>query len=297
VRALLLALALTSLALPATAAAEEAPFVDWSSWLTATPGSFEPSSEDDCVAGRLPCVDRVIRTMTKRFDGHAESCDHDAMFALTYLRTTEEYRRATTTPGFFSDPAFVNHEDVVFARYYFEAYDRWHAGRHSEVPEAWRVALDAADRRSVSGSGNMLLGINAHINRDLPYVLAGIGLVKPDGTSRKPDHDKVNEFLNRVPPVLIPELARRFDPTVDDSNLPGWLDDMLTFQAFPAMREAAWRNAERLVNAKTAAERALVEQSIEESAASTAQAIRTATAYGPLSGGSAARDAYCAQNG
>jgi hypothetical protein len=295
-RAALLALAVALLALPASAAAEETPFVDWSSWLPPTPGTFAPSSEDDCRAGRLSCVDKVIRSMTKRFDAHAESCDHDAMFALTYLRTTEEYRRATTTPGFFSDPSFVNHEDAVFARYYFDAYADWHDGRRSEVPEAWGVALDAADRKSVSGSGNMLLGINAHINRDLPYVLAGIGLVKPDGSSRKPDHDRVNEFLNRVSETLLPELARRFDPTVDDRNLPGWLDDMLTFQSFPAMREEAWRNAERLVNAKTALERALVEDSIEKAATNTAHAIRTATAYPPLSGGSASRDAYCAQH-
>ena len=97
-------------------------------------------------------------------------------------------------------------------------------------------------------------------------------------------------------PTLYPELARRFDPSADDADLPGWLDDMATFQAFPAMREAAWRNAERLVNAQTPLQRRLVEDSIERTAALTAQSIRAATAYAPLSGGSAARDAYCSQH-
>jgi hypothetical protein len=37
----------------------------------------------------------------------------------------------------------------------------------------------------VTGSGDLLLGISAHVNRDLPFVLASLGLVAPDGTSRK----------------------------------------------------------------------------------------------------------------
>ncbi len=253
-----------------------------------------PSSPDDCRAGRLQCVDKVIREMTRRFDGLAGVCDNNAIFSLTYLRTTEEYQRAASTAGFFADPAFVTHEDAVFARFYFDPYDAWAAGRRSQVPQAWLIAFDAARNHEVSASGNLLLGLNAHINRDLPYVLSGIGLRAPDGSSRKPDHDKVNEFLNRVADTLYPEIARRFDPTIDDADLPGTYDDLLTFQAIPAMREAAWRNAERLVNARTSAERAIVAQSIDASAAAEALAITAATAYPPLLGGSAARDAFCA---
>ncbi len=283
---------LLALAVPATAAAEDPPFVDYTSLLLPALGTYDPTSEDDCVAGRFQCVDKVIREMTRRFDKLAESCDHDLMFSVTYLRTTEEYLRAATTPGFFQDPTFVNHEDAVFANYYFRPFDAWHAGRTSEVPKAWRIAFDAAEKKTVTGSGDLLLGVNAHINRDLPYVLAGIGLVKPDGTSRKSDHDKVNEFLNRVGDDLYREIVRRFDPTIDDGNLPTWLDDMLTFQAFPVMRENAWRNAERLVAARTSSERALVEASIEENAAVTARAIVAATAADAPT--TAARDGYCA---
>ena len=76
----------------------------------------------------------------------------------------------------------------------------------------------------MTAAGNLSLGINAHIQRDLPFVLAGIGLVKPDGSSRKPDHDRVNVFLNRVTDDLYAEIARRFDPTIDDADLPGAAD-------------------------------------------------------------------------
>lgn len=290
--ALLVCSLAVGLAAPAVAAAGDPPFVGVTQFLPPLPGTYSPSSDDACRSGALSCVDAVIGEMTRRFDAEAASCDHDALFALTYLRTTEEYRRAVTTPGFFADPSFVNHEDAVFAGYYFRAHDAWHAGRGADVPGAWRVALDAADRGSVSGLGDMLLGINAHINRDLPYVLEAIGLVRPDGTSRKPDHDKVNVFLNRVTAGLYPELARRFDPTADDLDLPGRLDDMATFQAFPAMREAAWRNAERLAAARTPLGRMLVESSIEAAATTTARAIALATTVLPSQ--RSARNAFCA---
>jgi hypothetical protein len=234
--------------------------------------------------------------MQRRFARLATACDHDAIFSLTYLRTTEEYRRTINDPTFFEDTRFVNHEDAVFARYYFEAYDNWDAGRRAAVPQAWAIAFGAADQRAVSAAGNLALGINAHVQRDLPFVLASIGMVKPDGSGRKPDHDRVNEFLNRVADELYPEIARRFDPTIDDGELPGTADNLAAFQIIPTWREIAWRNAERLVAAPSVQARAQVAADIEAYAASQAQTLRSAYQYGPL-GSSAARDAYCATHG
>ena len=274
------------------ARAEDPPYVGWSALLPGMTMEFEPSSENDCTAGRTRCVDAVIREMQRRFEPLAESCDHDSIFALAYLRTTEEYRRTIEDPTFFEDTAFVNHEDVVFARLYFDAFDAWHSSRREAVPPAWAIAFQAAADQSMPASGNLSLGINAHVQRDLPFALAAIGLVKPDGSSRKPDHDRVNEFLNRVTDDLYAEIARRFDPTIDDGDLPGTADDAALFQIIPTWREIAWRNAERLVSANSDEERAEVAASIEGYAASQAETIRLAQGYGPVQS-SAARDAYC----
>jgi len=274
------------------ARAEDPPFVGWPALLPGLTTEFDPSSENDCTAGRPRCVDAVIREMRRRFDPLAQSCDHDSIFALAYLRTTEEYRRTIEDPTFFEDTAFVNHEDVVFARLYFDAFDAWHRSRRGDVPPAWAIAFQAAADRSVPASGDLELGINAHVQRDLPFALAAIGLVKPDGSSRKPDHNRVNEFLNRVTDDLYAEIARRFDPTIDDADAPGTADDAALFQIIPGWREIAWRNAERLVSATSDEERAEVAASIEEYAASQAETIRLASGYGPLRN-SAARDAYC----
>jgi hypothetical protein len=288
-------LAMAVLAPPATA--EDPLFVDWTTMLPSFTTQYDPSSANDCTAGRFTCVDKTIREMERRFDPLAAACDHNAVFALSYLRTTQVYEEAASEPGFFDDPYFVNHEDAVFARYYFDAYDAWAAGRSADVPGAWKVALNAAQARAVSGTGNLFLGMNAHVNRDLPFVLADIGLVAPDGTSRKPDHDQVNVFLNRVIDPLLAEEAARFDPAMDDAGaLPLMLGYTSTFQMLAAWREDAWRNAERLVNAPDAASRAAVAASIESAATLMASTIKTATSYlWPLQT-SASRDAYCMAN-
>ena len=285
--------AAVALALPAAAAGEDAPFVGWSALLPGLSFPYDPASPDDCSAGRVRCVDKTIREMTGRFDALASTCDHNAIFSLTYLRVTEEYRRTIEAP-FFDDTPFVNYEDTLFAHYYFAALDAWDGGRIEQVPPAWRVAFDAAKRSKVSATGDLLLGINGHVQRDLPLVLYAIGLVRPDGTSRKADHDRVNIILNRVTDDVIAEIARRFDPAVDDTDLPTSLDGTALFQIIAAWREKAWRSAELLAAAPTPAARDLVVSQIEQDAATEARLIVASTAYLPLVQNSAARDAFCA---
>lgn len=278
-----LGLALT-LVWPVGSAFADPPFVPWSALLPGLTTSYEPSSANDCQAGRLHCVDAVIREMTRRFDELDATCDHATLFALTYLRTTEEYERAVVEPGFFGDPAFINHQDANFARQYFDAWDAYHSGNPSGAPKAWQLAFRASETKQVNGTGSILLGMSAHVNRDLPFVLAAIGLVKPDGTSRKPDHDKVNEFLNRVVEPLFDEAAARYDPLVDDTQLDGTqLDEAALLQLLVGWREQAWRSAEALVSAPTPAARALVEMQIEQAAAVEANLVLVATAYTSLS--------------
>ncbi|MGH2956653.1 MAG: DUF5995 family protein [Solirubrobacterales bacterium] len=286
--------AAASAAIAAPARAENVVLPNWPSVLPAAPGTpagTVPLGWDSCPRGQVSCVRRVIREMTKRWRPIDQSCDHRAVFALTYLRTTEEFLRTIEgDSASFADPAWVNHLDAVFAELYFRAYDSWEAG--GAVPEAWRIAFETAASDDEQGIGDLMLGMNAHINRDLPYALAHVGLLDGDGAARKADHDRVNEFLDRVIDPLQIELARLYDPifALTDGE-PSPLDEVGALAAVRGFRENAWRNAERLVRADTAAERALVSQSIEAEAALGARTIQLGNAfpgYGP------SRDAHCA---
>lgn len=270
------------------------PYVPWSSYLPGWTDEYVPSSENDCVAGRNSCLKATLREMSRIADSAAGSCGHDAVFARAYLRMTQLYGHTREIPGYYEDVRAVNHLDAVFAKYYFDAYDNWKSGNRSAVPGSWLVALDAAKNRRVTGAGDLLLGMNAHINRDLAFVLAGTGLVSPQGTSYKRDFDAVEQWLYDATAPLMAEFAARFDPTVDDTSDPLGLGNWTLFQIVSAWRENAWRNAELLVSAPTPAARALVAATIETEANAAAQSLLLLQSYTPPFTTTHARDAYCA---
>ena len=136
--------------------------------------------------------------------------------------------------------------------------------------------------------------MNAHINRDLPYVMAAVGLVAPDGSSRKADYDAVEAWLYDATAPLIAEFAGRFDPSMDDTADPFGIGNAALFQMVSLWRENAWRNAEALVSAPTAAARAQVSALIETEANLVAQGILTSQSYLPFLITTGPRDAFCA---
>lgn len=278
--------------LAAPARADDPPFVNWPALLPALAKGFEPSTFALCRDGSRDCVARTLAEMDRRLAEHDAACNHNALFLRNYRLVTQTY--ADLPPGFFADDRYLAHEDAVFAQLYFDAEDAWRSGRRSEVPEAWRIAFAAADERRVQGAGNLLLGINAHVQRDMPFMLAGLGLVAPDGSSRKPDHDRFNEVLNASYDDVLRQAREMDDPDLAVYDVPTELDGFLEFKAIAAWREGVWRNAERLVAARTDAQRRRVARSIEANAAAWARVIEAAFPYaGPFT--PARRDALCAE--
>ena len=292
---------IVGLASPAGGRADGLPLVDLSSdpwyvgWSELLPPAYmgvNTDSSDICVAGRIECVDRVARRLEQQVAGLG--CDHNAVFSLAYARTTQQVASMQRAdPAFFSDTPWLNHYDAVFADFYFDAWNSWR--RTGSAPPAWAMAFRAADRRTASAAGNLLLGLSAHVNRDLPFTLYAIGLVADDGSSRKADHDRVNRILNKVISPLLDEIEARYDPSARVIPGIGSLGDFLEFQALPAWRETAWRNAELLATAPGPAARKLAAATIEQTAAVEATTLLTLTRYLPPLTTSARRDAFCAR--
>jgi hypothetical protein len=270
------------------------PYVPWSSYLAGWTDQYIPTSDNDCVAGRPNCLNGTLKEQSRIADDTASSCSHNAIFARAYVRMTQLYGYTRAIPGYYQDVSYFNHVDAVFARYYTDAYYNWKSGDRASVPQSWLTAFDAAQGKKVSGAGDLLLGMNAHINRDLPYVMAAAGLVAPDGTSRKPDYDAVEAWLYDATAPLIAEFAARFDPSIDDTSDPLGISNWSLFQMVSAWRQNAWRNAEALVSAPTPDARALVAANIESQANATAASILSSMAYVPLLSSTTARDTFCA---
>ncbi len=270
------------------------PNVAWSSSLQGWTDEYVPTSDNDCVAGRANCLKATLKELARIADDTAKGCSHDAIFARSYLRMTQTYGWSRDIPGFYEDVPFANHQDAVFAKYYTDAYYAYQSGDRASVPESWQIAFDASRDGRVTGNGSLLLGMNAHINRDLPFVLASVGLVAPDGSSRKPDYDAVEKWLYTATAPLLAEAATRFDPTINDASDPAGISNLALFQVVSSQREQAWRNAEALVSARTPEERASVAASIEADAVANAKALLATQSYAPPLTSSGPRDKWCA---
>ena len=274
------------------------PFTNYLPPLTTDPTEYESGYNDYCRddGGQLNtygCVDKVIREMSARYDRYHRTCDHRGIFSLVYLVTTQEYQRASLEPGFFDDPEFLNHYDTVFAQFYFHASDAWTRGDLTHVPPVWQVAFSSAQGRTVTTLGDMMLGMAAHILRDLPIVIATIGLTDPEtGLSRKPDHDAVNAFLARV--VVDPAIQAAWDPSFSTS-VPGSpvSPNAAVTAIIQAWREAAWRWAELLISAPTPETQADVIMQIEWYAYTQALAFQASTSYLRPLQSSVQRDLFC----
>ena len=246
--------------------------------LTFARGVASAAPQPVCPAQRAACVDRLIAEMRQGVD--RLGCDHGAPFALLYERTTEGISAALRS-GAFSDRPLWNQVTTAFGRYYLDAAAAWRDGHRSRVPGAWRIALTAARDGRVLTLGDVFLGINAHVNRDLAYVYARFGVRSHE------DHLVVNEVLASVQSSVLPELIARYDPTLPAQRS---ADPALSLDIV-AWRERAWRNAKRLRTAPSRSARERVAARIERHASAMARQIRDA--FPATADEAAARDAHC----
>ena len=276
----------------AGASSAETVNVPWSELLPPLPTSHNPQPRPvkNCKVAKPKCVQVTINRLRRLRNNLG--CDHRAVFATTYLELTKQIREDMRSGLYRRNLISLKYlytEDGLFANFYFRVIRAWDRGK--PIPEAWRVAFTANAANDKAAVQDMLLGINAHVQNDMPFVLASLGLRTKGGKSRKPDHDFTNGTLNRGYPRVVRAVRKRYDPSMDLSNSPLIpFDDLAGLELTRTWREVVWRNSERLVNARNKAERTRVAKSIEDYAAQNARLIAAAG----MPGYGTTRDAYCA---
>jgi hypothetical protein len=195
----------------------------------------------------LQAMGRVERTLDAA--GDPRRFFHD-----TYTRTTRAVH-AEIGRGGFADVEWVERWDVVFAGLYLRAFEQYEAS--GAAPGPWQVAFDRVRDASLPPLRHVLLGMNAHINYDLPQALCAVitsAEFDDDAVvrSRRADHRHIDR-------VLASRVAAE-DAELKKLELPGQrtlLDTLLTpFNRLGTkkfLREArakVWANARTLDQAR-----------------------------------------------
>jgi len=141
-------------------------------------------------------VEALVGRMEQLLESLEDTRDPARFFLGTYLRTTRSVVAALEA-GRFEDPTWVVEWDVDFAGFYLDALEL-HRKRPEAVPAPWRRAFGAD--RSLPPEAHVLLGMNAHINFDLPQSL--IAVIPPGDFGsptlldrRRRDHERIDDVL------------------------------------------------------------------------------------------------------
>jgi Family of unknown function (DUF5995) len=166
-----------------------------------------------------------------------EADDATGYFAALYARVTERVQLAAGT-GRFGNGERMVHFARTFAGWYLETQ----SGARPR-PGCWQACVDVADDRSLLIVQHLFLGINAHVNHDLPQVVVELADAGDDLADLRPDFDAVNTILAETYPDVLRDIGR----------VAGWVQVAASWgggRAFnfslATARAQAWRAAVRL---------------------------------------------------
>jgi hypothetical protein len=222
-------------------------------------------SVQDVIDG-LGAVEAVLRSQR----------DRRAVFATGYLNMTLEIGRRVQGSSFL-DPAWAARYAACFANLYRTALLAFEQGRIDAVPKPWRIAFET----SRAGHGlilqDLLLGMNAHINHDLPLALVEV-TIDPEREKRRRDHFAVNEAIRAATDPVQEQVARLYAPVLRllDIGFKRLDEDVANFSVAKA-RLNAWVSAIALAGAADEDERAAVLDSISDRASVMAKLILAPT--------------------
>lgn len=179
-----------------------------------------------------------------------EKGDSRAVFVTTYLMQTQATAAALKEPGRFEDPAFMNRLALRFVQYFLDAYGNYDKGQMDKVPAPWRHAFDLATQKKTLIMEDLVLGINAHINYDLPRALVVVGANTP---AHERDFSHYNELLyENIQPVK-DAIVHQYANEALNVNWLGLadklsldLDDRVAEQTFSLLRNRAWEYSRRI---------------------------------------------------
>ena len=194
----------------------------------------------------------VVAAMNVRLDRMPPERTAQRVFLDTYRRTTLAVGKAIADAQ-FEDPEWVERWDVAFADLYLAALELDLVGS-DEVPRPWRLAFDAP--ASLPALRHVLLGINAHINYDLPQALLAVISDADFGdpvvmARRQRDHERIDGVLSGRVAAEDDELGALSARSLVDRVLQP-LNRLSSKRFLREARQKVWHNTVELQQARVA---------------------------------------------
>lgn len=206
-------------------------------------------------------LDELVDRFTAVHDDLAVARSPQRHFCGLYLRSTLSMRRELALErGAFRDRAWVQRWTVAFAGLYLDALEQWRAGGAVGLP--WLLAFEAP--HDLPPMTHELVGLNAHLNFDLPRAL--LAVLSPGDLEdaaqrdlRQSDFDHVDEVMLRRIPEEYRHLRGLSGPLGQEvlARLLYPLNLRASRRWLVQARRAVWHNALELALAQAAGEQAL----------------------------------------
>jgi hypothetical protein len=192
----------------------------------------------------------LIARMTAMLELLRAEGDQRQYFLGTYLRTTIAVAQALER-GSFADPGWVERWDIAFANLYLEALEDAQAGRRPARP--WAIAFGAP--AELAALRHVLLGMNAHINYDLPQALVAVITDEQFDDAallarRQADHQVIDDVLAVRVAAEGDELAKVSGPPSRVDRMLGSVSRLATQRFLREGRQKVWANAIALNRAR-----------------------------------------------
>jgi hypothetical protein len=195
-------------------------------------------------------IDELITRMEALLEALRAAGDQRRYFHATYQRTTIAVAERLRDGG-FDDAGWVERWDVAFADLYLDALQAALAGRRPARP--WEAAFGAP--AGLPPLRHVLLGMNAHVNYDLPQAL--LAVITDDEFAdpvllarRKADHRAIDEVLAARVGAEGDELAAVSGPASRLDRLLRPASQLGTRRFLREAREKVWANAVALNGAR-----------------------------------------------
>jgi hypothetical protein len=281
---------------PATAQMEGTDLVPWPQALPPAdvPNDVQARGVEHCRKASLRCVIGLEHRLERQFERFNATCDHRAVIAYSYLEITRgllDDLRGPRNGALVKHRRWMEYLITNFSNRYFRAFHRY--ARGLPVTPGWQITFDTAMESDASAGQEVLLFSSVHVQHDLPFAYAKMGIETRSGRSRKLDHDAVNAVNSRVFDGIEEFIGTHYDPAfslIDTPFVP--VEEVGTLELIKSWREQGWRSAERLLAARTPAERHEVAEQIRTTSTVWAQMM----ASGGAPGYRDTRDEYCLAN-